>query len=474
MKKQIAALSKYRYGLAALMLVVPASVAHSQPVTDVGPLPRHDVENEHVIGLLDQSNFRFVGRSNPQGPYSVAARNWTDLYGYTYDGTDPQFAGKQYAYVSTGGFTRRGNFTGTHRGGVAIFDVTADTDPTYLGTYLPPCAGPGNCSFLIRDVEIHDGIAYFSSDRPLDRNGGVFVADLRDDPANPTHLSQLNFPNNGGLSPVHEIGLDVVSPTEAYLYANDSTTTGTVNVYDISDPRNTPITRVADLLEVSTHGVYADNGTLFVAGNAKVTVFDVSDIGNGNFTELGEFTTPGGFTHSSWSDTYVNDAGETRNVIYLTHEMNGTDLQVWDVTDILNPAEGGTAEQIATVSNIDLALQQGTGDVTNSHNVFLVDDLLFTSWTAAGMVVINVADPENPFVIDTFDTNEAESTSNFVGAFGVNPSLGLDRVLISDRANGLWVVDVSDVVPEPALMAYLAAILTAFGWWRGRGRSTRT
>ena len=166
---------------ATSVVLTVADVTFSQPipVDDVGDLPRHTVENEHVTGLLDHSNFTFVGRSNPQGPFPLAARNWTDLYGYAYDGDDPALQGRRFAYVSTGGFSRRGGFVNQHQGGVAIFDVTHEGDPEYWGTYVPPCTEPNdNCSFLIRDIEIHDGIGYFSSDRAVDWNGGTFAVDL--------------------------------------------------------------------------------------------------------------------------------------------------------------------------------------------------------------------------------------------------------------------------------------------------------
>ncbi|MEM8678050.1 MAG: PEP-CTERM sorting domain-containing protein, partial [Planctomycetota bacterium] len=461
--------SRFSWSLVGAIIVLAPGLGIQAQVTDEGPLPRHDVENEHVVGLLDHSNFRFVGRSNPNGPYVENSRNWTDLYGYEYDGDDPAFAGRRFAYVSTGGFGRTGGFVNEHSGGVAIFDVTADDNPTYLGTYQPPCERPsGDCFFLIRDIEIHDGVGYFSSDNGSRFNGGVFTVDLRANPEQPPLLAHLNSFNNQGLNAVHEIGLDVVSDTEAYLYANDSVNSGRVSVYDISNPR-TSIDRTAQLFNVSTHGVYADEGVLYVAGDNTVTLFDVSDVGNGNIPEIGQFGAPGGFTHSSWPDRYVNDMGETRDVLYVTHEQDGTDLQVWDVTDILSGTDPNGAFQIAAVSNVDLAMEQGVGFATNVHNVFLVDDLLFTSWTAAGMVVLDVSDPENPVVIDTYDTNVVEADSNFIGAFGVNASLGMDRVLISDRANGLWVVDVSGVVPEPRGMLGLVAGLL-WAWSRGRRR----
>jgi len=171
----------------ALLSALAPLCAQPIPVDDVGDLPRHTVENEHMTGLLDHSTFPLVGRSNPHGPYPPSARNWTDVYGYTYDGDDPLLQGRRYAYVSTGGFSRRGGFAQLHDGGVAIFDVTHEGNPDYMGTYVPECTNPtgGFCAFLIRDVEIHDGLAYFSSDRAVDHNGGTFVLDLRANPIDP-------------------------------------------------------------------------------------------------------------------------------------------------------------------------------------------------------------------------------------------------------------------------------------------------
>jgi hypothetical protein len=449
----------------AQLLGFTGTAAAQIDVSDTGPLPRHTVENEHLAGLLDHSNFQLVGRSNPQGPYPLAARNWTDLYGYAYDGKDPQFEGRRYGYVTTGGFRRRGGFLSDHFGGVAAFDVTSTGDPEYYGTFHPDCALP-TCSFLIRDAEIYDGVGFFSSNRAVEENGGVFVFDLRSNPTAPVQINHLNQLNHGGLTDIHEIGLDVVGPGEAYLYVIDSQTDGRVSVYDVSNARS-EITKVADINGVSTHGAFAQNGVLYVAGDDRVTMYDVSDVGAGNVNELGSFLTPGGFTHSAWSDSYVNKAGESRDVIYLTHEENGTDLQVWDVTGMTQPNSQLPVEMIASISNEHLAATQGTGDITNLHNVFLVGDILFTSWTVGGMVVFNVADPANPLVIDTFDTNPVETDSNFAGAFGVNAAIGMDRVLISDRATGLWVVDVANLVPEPSSLALLTPlILTLFAYRR--------
>ena len=451
--------------LAAALICCPGVATELK--ADEGPLPRHTVPDVHVSGLLDQTSFDFVGRQNPGGPYPDNARNWADLYGYQYDGTDPLLVGKEYAYVAAGGLARTAAFESQFQGGVAIFDVTNTANPILAGTYLPACTAPdGQCDFLFRDVEIHDGIAYFSSQGTDANDSGVFVVDVRADPVNPPTLRHLNSSvTNGplqGIDKVHEIGVDFISTDEAYLYAANARANGTVSVYDVSDPRNpgsisllTNIVNTASdgISALSTHSVFAQDGIAYLAGSAGETmnIYDVSDIANGNFNWLGVFPGGGGQTHSGWPDTYVNGQGELRDVLYVTHERNGVDLRVFDVTDVLSGADPGGAFEIpgSRITNTFLQQNQGTGSIKNVHNVFLVGDILFTTWTIAGMVVFDVSDPTQPQVIDTFDTSFLQSNSNFVGSFGVNPTLGFDRVLVSDRSTGLWVVDITALVPEP-------------------------
>ena len=215
------------------------------------------------------------------------------------------------------------------------------------------------------------------------------------DPLNPPLVAHLNEADFGSQNAVHEIGLDVVGPGEAYLYVNNSVVNGRVDVLSVGDARD-GIHHVATIDGISTHGVFAQDDFLYVAGEQTVTVFDVSDVGNGNAPLQGMFNAPGGFTHSSWPDTYVAANGQTRHVLYVTHESSGTDLQVWDVTEVLNGTDPAGAQLITSVTNLDLETTQGTGPVTNVHNLFLVGDTLFTSWTAAGMVVIDVSDPTRP------------------------------------------------------------------------------
>ena len=123
-----------------------------------------DSDAHSVSGLLTFTKFRFLGHVNPGGPYEDNTRVWGDVYGYAYDGVDPMFTGKSFAYVGVD----------VNGSGMAIFDITDFTDPVLVGAY-------GSARF--RDVEVHDGIGYFSG------SSATHIVDLRTHPVNP-HLLQ--------------------------------------------------------------------------------------------------------------------------------------------------------------------------------------------------------------------------------------------------------------------------------------------
>jgi hypothetical protein len=70
---------------------------------------------------------------------------------------------------------------------------------------------------------------------------------------------------------------------------------------------------------------------------------------------------------------------------------------------------------------------------------------LFLTWYEAGLQVFNIVDPANPVHVGAFDTYVGTSNS-YNGNWGVDLSLGLNTVLLSDRSRGLIVVDASGVL----------------------------
>lgn len=366
------------------------------------PPRQTDPNAPSVSGILDYSPFRYLGHINPGGPYDDNTRIWGDVYGYNYDGDDSNFKGKSFSYV---GVDVRGT-------GMSIFDVTDPANPLHVGTYG---------SQVFRDVEIHDGIGYFSG-------GSVtHIVDLRVDPVHPPLLKIV--------AGSHEFNVDNAT-TGRFLYVDDFA--GSIPIYDVTTPRTPDSIVLKKTLTTSGgHSVFAQGGRAYVAnGRARtLAIYDVSDILNGNAPLITEFPTDGGLTHGSWP---VGNG----DYLYVTHESGGTDLRVYDMSG--TRLANGNIDEIESSRVPYTAL--GAGFVANVHNLFVVGDLLFTSWTEAGMVLFNIADPSVPVLIGTFDTEATNSGANFNGDFGVYPGLGLDRVQISDRTTGLWLIDVTNVV----------------------------
>ncbi len=370
------------------------------------PPRQTDPSAPSVSGLLDFSSFRYLGHVNPGGPYADNARVWGDVYGYAYDGSNLMFAGKSFAYVGVD----------VNGSGMAIFDVTDLTNPSHLGTYG---------SAVFRDVEVHDGIGYFSG------SSTTHIVDLRADPVNPPLLKTVEGS--------HEFNVDNTA-TGRFLYLDNFS--GLVRIYDITTPR-TPASIVlkTTLITKGGHSVFAQDGRAYVANvrAREIGVYDVTDIQNGIVSVLTEFATGGGSTHSSWP------AGDG-DYLYVAHEAGGTDLRVFDLSG--TRIEDDNVVEIRSSRFPNTAL--GAGFVGNVHNLFVVGDLLFTSWTEAGMALFDIVNPSVPVLIGTFDTEATNSGANFNGAFGVYPGLGLDRILISDRSTGLWIIDVTNVVSDAA------------------------
>jgi hypothetical protein len=74
-------------------------------------------------------------------------------------------------------------------------------------------------------------------------------------------------------------------------------------------------------------------------------------------------------------------------------------------------------------------------------------NLLFLPWYEAGLQVFNISNPAAPVRVGSFDTFTGTSTA-YNGDWGVDVSLGLDRVFLSDRTRGLIVVDARGVVQQ--------------------------
>ena len=385
-----------------------AAISRGATVVVADVLRQSDPGAPHRDGILDYTPFRSVGHA--RGDPETDVRRWGDVWGYEYDGTNPNFVGKVYAYVGVDSIGR----------GIVVFDMTDPTQPIVAGSYAPS----GEGGLQLRDVEVYDGIGYFSSND----GGGVHIVDVRANPIDPPLLKRVTSAD-GGTNGVHRLNVDVTD-NGTFLYEAGSG--NGVAVFDVTSPRNpSSIVKLAHMND-SAHDALAKDGRLYISRGSTLTMYDVTDIKNGNAMLLTRFNSGSG-THSSYPS-------ENDEYLYVGHEGGTRDLRVYDLRDLDNVREVGSSR----MTNDEL----NAGSLSNVHNQFVFGDFLFNAWSEAGLTVHDITDPRRPVLVGTFDTDSTHTDSSFEGAFGVYPGLGLDRILVADRGSGLWIVDGSPP-PDP-------------------------
>lgn len=340
---------------------------------------------------------------------------------------------------------------GTYSGrGVYVFDISNPDNPVLAKWYNP---APTQ-QFL--EAVIVNHIGYFGSGIG---NEGVHIVDLAD-PYNPVLLSKVTATNGGGYNVIHEI---LVSGN--FLYETDSRTP-TVKVINISNPAAPTFVRnivTSDLLFI--HAVHIANGRLFTSGwgdwsnfdvaTGKTEIWDISNVASA--APLMGTVNTGNRAHSSWTST-------DGNYLYSCRELLDGDLRVYNVT---NPA---APTLVKSIHAADLGL-----NAICPHNPVVMGNLLFVAWYQAGLQVFDISDPANPVRIGQYDTfpgafNKTEAMEKlsaepmagvcgtdsllralpgtFDGNWAVFPFLGLNKVLLADLATGLYIVDVTPVLPQ--------------------------
>jgi cysteine-rich repeat protein len=71
------------------------------------------------------------------------------------------------------------------------------------------------------------------------------------------------------------------------------------------------------------------------------------------------------------------------------------------------------------------------------------------------VVAIDISDPSNPVKVGQYDTWDNNAFFGYDGNWGVYPFFGLDRVLLSDEQNGLFVVDATALVCGNGALDYV-------------------
>jgi choice-of-anchor B domain-containing protein len=298
---------------------------------------------------------------------------------------------------------------------VSIIDVSDPANPVLVSFY-EPATGKG----VFHDVKVHNGIGYFADDG----GDGMHIVDVSD-PANPTLLANIRSADSG-FDHIHNCSVQ-----GNYLYlANNS---DTIKVFDMISPASPVFVR--DIVTPNTGAIHdiTPLGTRLYASDIRrglTYVYDIASIGSSAPILIAEVPT-GSRAHSSW-------ATSDGNILISAQEKSDGNVTIFDISNLAAPV------LLSTMDRTSLGLGS---EVLSPHNPLLFSDtLLFISWYEAGVVAIDISDPSNPVKVGQYDTWNNKAFFGYDGNWGVYPFSGLDRVLLSDEQNGLFVVDASALV----------------------------
>ncbi|MFZ7145393.1 MAG: choice-of-anchor B family protein [Bacteroidota bacterium] len=361
-----------------------------------------------LIGLfttiLNGSAQNLQFRSNL--PYSGS--ELANIGGYT------DLLGNEYALVGT-------DF------GLSIVDVTDPDNPVIKVTVNGP-----NSSW--REVKTYRNVAYVTTEG----GGGLQVIDMTNLPASVnTTLYTGDGAIAGQLSNIHALHCDTAMGF-LYLYGSNIGDGNTLFL-DLSDPLNPTYAGqyvyAGSQSDNYVHDGYVENDTMYESHiySGFFTVVDVTN--KSNPILLATQQTPTNFTHNTW----LSDDHKT---LFTTDENSGSFLGIYDISDLGNIRESARFQTAP-----------GTGVII--HNTHILNDYAITSWYKEGVVITDVARPQNPIEVGHYDTYSQGSGDGFAGCWGVYPFLPSGTIVASDINNGLFVL-----TPTYIRGCYLEGIIT--------------
>jgi choice-of-anchor B domain-containing protein len=309
-----------------------------------------------------------------------------DIWGWQDEET-----GREYAIVGLSNAT-------------SFVDVTDPFNPQVLGTLR--MTDTANMA-VWRDMKVYRNHAYIVSDGAGQHGMQIFdLTRLRDVPDAP-----IEFGADGlyeGIFSAHNI---VINEDTGFGYSVGSSAGGTtcgggLHMIDLRDPKNPAFAGCFadgetgrrgtgyshDAQCVVYHGPDTDYTGQEICVGSNETAISIADVTDKEHPiSISIATYPNvAYTHQGWFTDdqryfYVNDEiDEARDLV------DGTRTLIWDLSDLDDPILAG--EYVAETTETD-------------HNLYVKGNLMYQSNTAAGLRIIDITDPENPFETAFFDTS---------------------------------------------------------------------
>lgn len=305
-------------------------------------------------------------------------------------------------------------FVALREGGLAIVDLSVVGFPDVVSVWQHPTA----------EMDIVDARPQGSMVWAANQSNDTFSVVGIDvsDPANPVTVVELGAPEI--LPKVHNLAVD-----DTHLYLAGFGDGQGNHIVDVTDPAN-PV--VVATIEVGMHDNAIVDDRLYTSGGYDgFFLHDVSDPANPVLLTSWTANTADTlyYTHNAWpiDETHVLVTEEVQLPADDGSFTQGS-VRILDIGDLESPTEVWRWRSASAVAD----------PLVTPHNGFVVDGFLYLSHYQDGLKVFDVSDPAAPVEVGFYDTFPDPPSALFEGCWGNDPFGGPDRILLSDRAHGLF------------------------------------
>lgn len=324
-------------------------------------------------------------------------------------------------------------------GGFGFVEITDPTNPVVIDTI------PGATSSW-HDVKVVGEYAYGVSEGGL----GIQVMDLRQiDSGNVTLVRNWT---SGGYSTTHNIVTNEDTGS-LWLAGANIGNGGLINI-DLSNPQlpsfNGGWTQMyVHDAQVATmqSGPFAGRELAFCASGFNIGEIDtglrIVDVTNPNNPQVLStlFYPQAGYSHQVWLT-------EDQKYLYLNDELDEGNIVSTTTTRIINVEDPANPFLVDTFT---------TGLAAIDHNLYVHEGLIYQANYRSGLRVFDALDPENPVEIAFFDTFPGSDAPSFNGAWSNYPFFPSGTIIVSDIERGLFMLRL-DADPVAAVASIEGAV----------------
>ncbi len=265
---------------------------------------------------------------------------------------------------------------------------------------------PGGISSW-RDIKYWNRHLYVGTEAITDNGIQIISVDNID---NPILVNVLN-----DFGPSHNLWID----NDGFLYVLGVLQDCDIWIYTLQNPEFPE--QVGCWQGEYIHDIDVLNNKLYAAAINSSTIYILDIEEKNNIEILTSWTYPG----------EAHDCSITSDEKFLitADEMLSGHLKIWNIEDY---------------DNVELIGEYAANLNHSAHNVYVRNNLVFTSYYADGTRVIDITNPSEPVEVAYYDTSNIEGL--YVGNWGVYPFLPSNYIISSDIESGLFIFDLNGIV----------------------------